>query len=289
MNTILLYHGVTASQSQGIENYSGKHMAVDEFRRQMHILAVKFQPMSLRELATRTEQGEALPNAVAVTFDDSYKNLLENAAPILEEYRIPATFFIATGYVSSNRRYWTDRLEHIYNVTGGSVEDVKRIKARLKGEADQYGLPGYGDRLVLSLAQAFGCSLDNGNDVPNYRNMSWDDVRMLDANPLFDVGGHTVNHSIMSYLHPAYLRSEIEHSLDQLEQALGHRPDLYAYPEGQPEHFNQRVIDALRDVGVVVCPSAISGPNPPGTDPFHLRRYMPGIDRQPFPLEAETA
>ena len=48
--TILLYHGVTASTSIGIENYSGKHMNVDEFYRQMSYIKDNCNILSMDEI-----------------------------------------------------------------------------------------------------------------------------------------------------------------------------------------------------------------------------------------------
>jgi peptidoglycan/xylan/chitin deacetylase (PgdA/CDA1 family) len=284
MNTILLYHGVTTAKSWGIENYSGKHMPVEEFRRQMEIVARDYKPISLRDLASYTRHGQARPDWMAITFDDSYKNVIDNAVPILEALNIPATFFIATGFPGTKRRYWTDRLEHIYNLTGGDVDDLERLKKKYKA-LNRYGLPDEAGMEVAGLALARGCVMDNGNEIPNYQNMTWDDVRMLDRHPLFDVGGHTVNHSILSHLSSAYRRDEINNCLSKLLEELGHPVNLFSYPEGQEQHFNNEVIDDLKRAGVTICPTAIPGPNKPGTDPFHLRRYMPGFDGQPFPLE----
>jgi peptidoglycan/xylan/chitin deacetylase (PgdA/CDA1 family) len=39
--------------------------------------------------------------SVAVTFDDGYRSVLENGFPILSRLRLPATLFVATGFVDS--------------------------------------------------------------------------------------------------------------------------------------------------------------------------------------------
>jgi peptidoglycan/xylan/chitin deacetylase (PgdA/CDA1 family) len=283
LNPILLYHGVTTAQSVGIENYSGKHLPLAAFEEQMRYLHEHCYPMHLKDMAELLAHGYALPDgACAVTFDDSYQNVVENAVPVLVRYGIPATFFVATAYLDNPKRmYWTDILEHAMNRAGVKASEVRRIKEQYKTLPFQER----GGRIAV-LRGLYDETLDNGQDVPNYRNMTWDDLRAIDANPLFVVGGHTHTHQVMSLLPEWALKDEINNCLGRLEIELGHPVDLFSYPEGQAAHYNQAVIDALKAAGVVLCPTAIPGDNPPGTDPFHLRRVMVGFEGQPFPFWA---
>ena len=61
---ILLYHGVTASPSVGIENFQTKHMPVQEFERQMDYLQHFTTPMTLRELANYLQTDSVMPRIV---------------------------------------------------------------------------------------------------------------------------------------------------------------------------------------------------------------------------------
>jgi peptidoglycan/xylan/chitin deacetylase (PgdA/CDA1 family) len=45
------------------------------------------------------------PNVFAVTFDDGYENNLLNALPILKRLNVPATIFLATTYLDTNRSF----------------------------------------------------------------------------------------------------------------------------------------------------------------------------------------
>ena len=40
---------------------------------------------------------------MAITFDDGYRSVLELALPILEELGVPATLFVPTDYIGSER------------------------------------------------------------------------------------------------------------------------------------------------------------------------------------------
>ena len=298
---ILLYHGVTAVQSHGVENFSGKHIAETDFDAQMRFVAEHGTPLPLRELADIVASGGVLPRRpVAVTFDDAFQNVRDVALPILEKARVPATYFISTGFVGTDRRFWVDRVEYIFNSCRapfvrarlGDEErllpigtDAQRIAAIVDIKSAMKRMPPtQRDRLLAKLEEATGID-SSAADADNYRNLSWDDVRALDRSDGGEIGGHTVNHEIMAYLDDKTLESEIRDSLGALADGVGHPIDLFSYPEGQAHHFDERVIARLKKHHVSVCPSAIHGTNPVGTDPFYLRRVMVGFMGQEFPYD----
>lgn len=49
------------------------------------------------------DKQEIAPRTVVVTFDDGYRDNFVNAAPILLKYNVPATFFVTTGYVGTQK------------------------------------------------------------------------------------------------------------------------------------------------------------------------------------------
>jgi hypothetical protein len=62
-----------------------------------------------------------------VTFDDGYADNLHTAAPMLEEHGIPATFFITTGFIGTNRLYPADALDGLF----GLLEAGNELPANL--------------------------------------------------------------------------------------------------------------------------------------------------------------
>jgi hypothetical protein len=68
------------------------------------------------------------------------------------------------------------------------------------------------------------------------------------------------------------LDAEHDRSLELLCGALGRPVGHYSYPEGLAHCYSDAVIAALRERGVICCPTAEPGVNPPGADLFRLRR-----------------
>ena len=56
--------------------------------------------------------GSFPPYAFAVTFDDGFENNYSLAAPILEDLKVPATFYVTTDFIENNTMSWIDRIEY---------------------------------------------------------------------------------------------------------------------------------------------------------------------------------
>jgi peptidoglycan/xylan/chitin deacetylase (PgdA/CDA1 family) len=82
----------------------------DAFRRQMEAL-LEFGSRIIRLDAALELLLRAVPDYyVCVTFDDGYRDTLENAAPILRELGIPATVFLPTAMIDGRESfYWYRR------------------------------------------------------------------------------------------------------------------------------------------------------------------------------------
>lgn len=68
----------------------------DAFERQLRFLARSFRPVSLSDAVERLRLGKAQGDELVVTFDDGFRNQLDNAAPLLAEHGFSACFFLVT-------------------------------------------------------------------------------------------------------------------------------------------------------------------------------------------------
>lgn len=80
---VLCYHAVTATQKK-------------DFERQMRHIAGR---------AVTLDCTESSSDAVAITFDDAFECLRENALPVVQQLSIPVAIFVVTGSVG-NRPEW---------------------------------------------------------------------------------------------------------------------------------------------------------------------------------------
>jgi peptidoglycan/xylan/chitin deacetylase (PgdA/CDA1 family) len=102
---ILMYHRVV-DPPKGVPLPTW-NVAPARFRQQLSgLLKRGFRPWSLQRVLATVANGETLPERVfVVTFDDGHESVYRRAWPILRELKIPATIFLATAYLDSQKRF----------------------------------------------------------------------------------------------------------------------------------------------------------------------------------------
>ena len=83
-------------------------VSVDAFERLCGFFARYYDVVSLGDLVARLEGGQNIARQLAITFDDGYLDNYEQAAPILEAYQLPATFFITSQFIETDTIAWWD-------------------------------------------------------------------------------------------------------------------------------------------------------------------------------------
>jgi peptidoglycan/xylan/chitin deacetylase (PgdA/CDA1 family) len=257
---------------------------------------------------------------VVVTFDDGYADNLHNAKPLLERYGIPATVFLTTGYVGSEREFWWDELERLLlkpgtlpkvlhlRVNGSTYqwklseaarysEDTSRRHQRWRAWKD--APPSSRQRLYLSLWQLLG-TLGEGERQrvldelrewaavqpvgrPIHRPLSLEEVLALKQGQLIEVGAHTVTHPTLSALPPDAQRDEIQGSKAELERVLGDPVTSFAYPHGGRSDYAAETVDIVREAGFACACSNSAGIVGQPSDRFRLPRiHVQDWDREEF-------
>ncbi len=281
---ILLYHGVTDDVGHGLINGDGKHVHVDLFGRHLDMLCRSRRVVALEELIGALRNGTEAEGMVAITFDDGYRNNLEHAAPRLVDHKAPATFFIATGFIGTNRWPWTDRLEAaIASAPDGRFDiSVLRQHVELSNSPVQR-------RMVLSRIKALLKTLswqeaearsrdieaELGVTAPDpygvYRFMSWDDVRHL-RRAGFGIGAHTVNHALLSRVCLQDAQREIIESRDRVTAELGSCSPVFCYPNGKRRDYTVEVSGFCRQHFIAALSAEPGAAHP--DELYELRRVI---------------
>jgi peptidoglycan/xylan/chitin deacetylase (PgdA/CDA1 family) len=272
---ILLYHRVNDSEDPLFDTVS-----VRVFDGQMALLRRRFRVLSLDELVERRERNDVPPNAVAITFDDGYRDNFENAFPILRRHGLPATVFLTSATVGSKELLWHDRLLDAFRETKVASLDVDGETLPLRTPALRRaavyaclrGLrrmdPRRRDEEVARLAAALAVAEP---DERRWSKLTWEEVREM-AGGGISFGAHTANHPILTRIPREEAVREILDSRDAIARGLGRPVSLFAYPNGGRADFDEGVKQAVRDAGFRCAVTAIPGANDATTDPFELRR-----------------
>src|SRR5712691_2436859 len=101
-------------------------------------IARHYRVLTVEDLVERLRQGTVPRNALALTFDDGYRDNLSHAAPILAQYRLPATIFLATGYIGTPDVPWFDRVALAFKLSRRSDVTLPGCQPlELKTEGDR--------------------------------------------------------------------------------------------------------------------------------------------------------
>jgi peptidoglycan/xylan/chitin deacetylase (PgdA/CDA1 family) len=254
--SILIYHRIADT------NFDPWNIAVspNEFERQLTRLRGK-AVLPLREFARLHCQDRLPRSAVAITFDDGYACNALVAAPMLEAFGYPATFFVVSDAVVRSEEFWWDQLEAIFHAP--EFDHVSAMQLRENRLANRLGHTDRDDgpfAAFLSLwRMARGLStedrrqyLDDLRDRigmqketrATHRPMTATELRALAANQLFEIGGHTATHPCLPMLSPAEQEQEIVLGSRSLQVMLGTPIRSFAYPFGEWAPATREIIMA---------------------------------------------
>jgi peptidoglycan/xylan/chitin deacetylase (PgdA/CDA1 family)/predicted ATP-grasp superfamily ATP-dependent carboligase len=277
--TILIFHRV----AERVDPLQEDIPTTEEFAAKMAILARHFRPLSLREGLLRLKRGTLPPRAVAVTFDDGYADNCELAMPVLLQHGVPATFFVATGYLNGGRM-WSDSVIETVRRCPGEELDLEPIglgRHDVRTEAERLATS---ERLVAAVkyrpaeeraALVAGLAPLAGVELPTDLMMTTAQLRKM-ADAGMEIGAHTVTHPILAKIPLDEARREIEQSRDALTALLGKTPMLFAYPNGKPGYdYTGEHAKLVLEAGFSAAVSTAWGSAGPSDDLFQIPRMTP--------------
>jgi len=273
---ILLYHGIDDRVGPRLFNYRGKFMARRTFTKQLRYLQRHYTILPLDEALERLDRGTLPLHALALTFDDGYRNNAQAGGEVLAKLGIPATFFITTNFVEKKEPLWVDRLEYILDHDSRyqdyGVQELIALDAKKRLELKKIH-PIERDKVLDALSNEAGVSFPNfKDDREQYAPMSWLEAARLCAAG-HAIGAHTKSHPILSHLTREQAREEIEGSQAAIRASVSCESKVFCYPHGNPTDFTEETKALVRHAGFTAALSTIPGYNTAQTDRFALRRY----------------
>ncbi len=276
----LLYHRVTRLESDPQQ----LSVTPENFRAQMRYLKDNFLLVRL----DADWSGVDRPS-VAVTFDDGYTDNVNEALPILEEYGIPSTFFISTGFVDSHTEFWWDDLDRIllnkvhlpvrYTLdTGNEVREWPTKSAAERAQLYRLlhvlikNLPPEQREQQMAQLRAWADVTEQGRT--SHRVATLDELKRLAQSELVTIGGHTVTHTRLSILSADRQHEEITASMRQLETWSGRQVTVFSYPFGSRDDFTPETIEICRQAGLLRAVANIPGQYHRWNDPYQIPRNL---------------
>ena len=233
---------------------------------------------SLRQLTT----GQPLPpRAIALTFDDGYRDNLEVGAPVLERLGLPATFFLVPGILDGTVSPWWETVAWALRRTPRASVDFQGQTLATRGRAARRTLEALTDRLKEHDQAGRGRAVAElverlePHGEPDHRRLflDWEGAREL-LRRGFEVGAHSSDHAILARESPAAQLTDLVESRRRLEAELDVTVDVLAYPNGSRADYDAATVDAARRAGYSHGLTARSGWNSRATPLFEIRRVV---------------
>ena len=249
----------------------------------METLANGFNVLPLSEAIDRLIKRSLPPRAACITFDDGYRDNFTVASPVMQRYGLPATIFVATGFLDGGLMWNDSVIETVRHAPGASIDasslglgvhpitsDAERLQA-IHTLINQLKYLPFADRLahVNELSAIIGTAL------PADLMLSTADV-IAARRTNIEIGAHTVNHPILTQISDSQTRIELAESKATLESILKEKINLFAYPNGRPDlDYALRHANMVKEAGFKMAVSTASGAASAESDLFQLPRYAP--------------
>ena len=262
---ILCYHGLWITP--GFEFGQCTFISPEQFESRMARLKRSGLPvLPFDEAVDRLQDGTLPDAAVAITIDDGWLSTYTHMLPVLERYQLPATLYATTWYSGKDLPVINVAVEYFAAASGRpkavAAEQIARIEA----------LP-IGERLgaLRSLGSEFGID-EAWLELKQFHVMSPEQFVEARARGL-DVQLHTHRHINVTTQIDA-LMHEVAENRRFLAAALGDVPLAhFCYPSGT---YHPDAPSLLAACGIRSATLVEPGLNPPGSDPYALRRLLDG-------------
>lgn len=280
---ILRYHAL--GQPADVARYASPGISVtpERFEEQIAFLADRYDILDL-DAAVRRARGDGPGGtrpAVAITFDDGYRDNFDHALPILARHGATGTFYVVAGSVWPSPPIWTVRLRRIIETAvkpDGACPSPVRVDLsdavtteRSTRDLTRWlrGLPADDrERRMSALADWSGARQDVDERV------------MMDAAELkamgdagMTIGAHTLTHPLLPEVSQPEIRRELIEGRAVLERIVGRPVTHLSYPNpGSGTQHDASVRAIAREAGYATATTSTGGLVGPGADPLALPR-----------------
>jgi peptidoglycan/xylan/chitin deacetylase (PgdA/CDA1 family) len=301
---VVMYHGVTNNR---YDPPVWTQLPVDKFRSHMEFLRKHYRIVSLAEVVAAVRSERNIPQRAAlITFDDGLMNNYTVAFPVLKELGIPATIFLTSDFIGTDRFFWFDDLYILLKHLCQQENNLSYVEFVVEmglptcpaGEFPYFQLVNHMKRLPAAVRDdLLGClrqkvSIDVGQYSEDFCALGWDEVKIMQTSGLIEFGAHTASHEILTNLDEKGLEREVTASRGFLEKHLG-RPVLsFCYPNGGSElDFTRNHREFLARSEFLCAFSSENRLNRDNEDMFALGRIPVGNDltAQPELFRLSTA
>ena len=286
----VVYHRVVADSPPSGDSFEiEKGISATQFERQMRFLLRHFTPVSASRIQSR------LGNKIqfAVTLDDGYEDNYRVAAPILKKLGIPATFYVVSDFVGTDRLFWWEQLAELMRRNKKPELDIQDVVPALCQTDEPMNVLPLRNHDEQSYAYEQLCArIRTGPhvDIPlhvkriaeyfeipvreqgrRYELMTWQQLNDL-VRQGFEIGGHSASHCNVVGADESLLQKELVASANDIEARIDAPVESFAYPYGMFEASNEVVTRMLEATKCKAAFTTVQGVVGAGLPAYELPR-----------------
>lgn len=223
----------------------------DWFDKIIRIIRSRYNMVSIGTLEQYYRGEISLKNACHITVDDGDETFYRVIYPVLKKYNIPASLYVSPKIFNEGTNYWFQEIE------GYEPEIVKQITAQITGTPPEIlaNHSVWDVMKVLTVNQIHRIleqyRRQTGTPLKPYQNMTIAQLQEVDRDGLVTIGAHTMSHPILMNEADESSYYEINQSIIELTQLLGHPVKCFSYPNGILGYdFTERECETLKNNGI---------------------------------------
>jgi peptidoglycan/xylan/chitin deacetylase (PgdA/CDA1 family) len=266
--TIVSYHRVVESMEESTRtSIPSMLISTRMFEQHLDWLGRRYAMVSLDEIGSRLEAGVPFTTpTAAVAFDDGYRDVYENAFPLLVKKGIPATVFVVTDLVGTQQLQIHDKLylllKAAFSAGQTSRQVVELLRNRNVAAPGMDGIVGMQRpdplvvmaallddvsqaqalRMIPVLEERFGSQHGRNGELSS---LNWEMLGEMQAAGI-TIGSHTSTHALLTNESKETVIDETTRSRRDIEGRLGVKVHHFAYPDGR---YNGEVAAAVSAAG----------------------------------------
>ncbi len=288
---LLMYHRVL-TDAERVRRFvqPGMYVTPAVFEKQMAFLKAHYTVLSLSRLLDHWQQDD-LDDAqryAVITFDDGWQDNYRNAWPILRAHQMPATLFLPTAYVATNRWFWTDRLAGLIGpgADPDQQQELNRLLApfRVRLPRPRSGFAFSSDQIdvvieslktapveavetLLNRLSSVLCRPDPSESDERLF-LNWAEVQEMSQQGV-SFGAHSHSNQILTGLNPDEIQHELATPIRLLREKQINPLPVFCYPNG---NSTARIRAWVKEAGYQAAIGGVGIENRVPFDLFNLRR-----------------
>ena len=256
------------------QRYAVKTM--QQFEQDLDVLLRLADPVSLQQLVDWKQGRSPRPRGWFLSFDDGYRQLATDIAPLLQRRGIPATFFVCTSLVDNRQIFFEDLAGWIaaglQTVSPAESQAVLGLVAEKQLPLQQVlhaRVPDWPLLYKLAEIVRFDATGWLAREQPYLTSAQ---IRELLAAG-FTIGAHSVDHPLFSEISPEAGLQQVRTSTQWLGEQFGIRDLVFAFPYGEFQ-LSARFLRSLQSVPGLRLVFGTRGIVQDELEPFVVQRML---------------